>query len=285
MNLIAIKDLLAKSCPRTLFHYTTQVGMIGIFSEGEIWATLSHFLNDASELLHAKEVAKQVVEGLITNTRDSQELTLLEHMLEAIPLAGINIAVSSFSEKGDSLSQWRGYSGNGTGFAIGFDSSQLRDIVEKSEYVLAPCVYDDAKQFDLMKRIVEECLVKNKELKAAKTYDEENRGGDFQHYLQQYGLIFKNKSFEEEAEWRLISKPISYSHKQMTFRPGRTTIIPYDRVKLRGADNKLPISSIVVGPTPVPKLAQQAAIGICYRYDSRLVAPNIGNSVIPFRNL
>ncbi len=57
----AVEELLARHPPDSIYHYTTQLGLLGIVKEGKIWATMSRYLNDASEFVFAQEVARKVV--------------------------------------------------------------------------------------------------------------------------------------------------------------------------------------------------------------------------------
>jgi hypothetical protein len=36
--------------PKMLYHYTSSVGLLGIFKSKKIWTTKIHYLNDSSEL-------------------------------------------------------------------------------------------------------------------------------------------------------------------------------------------------------------------------------------------
>lgn len=136
---------------KTLFHYTDQSGLIGILSSQVIWASDSQFLNDTKELRFGFEV---LIRELRTNsfaergTLSQQEFTgsgaphiaaklhTAADFLERSGQFGEEhtpiVYVCSFSAVADSLSQWRGYGGNGGGFAIGFDKEVLAGLASAS---------------------------------------------------------------------------------------------------------------------------------------------------------
>jgi hypothetical protein len=68
--------------------------------------------------------------------------------------------VCCFSAAGDDLGQWRAYSDNGRGYALGFDAHALEQAFAKanlsgSGHMTFPVNYDEAQLRDIHKRIVE----------------------------------------------------------------------------------------------------------------------------------
>lgn len=280
-----VDELLARRPRDSIYHYTTQLGLLGIIKERKIWATMSRYLNDVSEFVLAQEVARQVVADRKKSERDSSIQKLLDDLKGAIDNSGINVCVCAFSANGDSLSQWRAYSGGGTGYAIGFDPEKLRNAAGKSGYILAPCIYEEGEQLSLMNRIVQETLDENVALLQEGTYLEDLPGGNFSYYLNRYALIIKNVAFKEEEEWRLISRPTSYKREGVSFRSGLSTIIPYQEIPITNEEDKLPINDVIVGPTPRPDEATQAVRGLLIsRQEFSLKPPHVTNSVIPYCN-
>ena len=279
-----IGSLLNRTPPTRLFHYTTQDGLLGIIGKGELWATASQYLNDTSEFELAQEVARTVLSGRKAKARTKRESSLLEEMEEAVKFAGALVCVSSFSENGDALGQWRGYSQGATGYAIGFDPLKLREVAAKQNYILVPCIYDERLQFEMMDSIIQENLDRNAVLISTNEFENEIPGGDFGYHLNRYALVLKNSAFKEEAEWRLISGLGRYTSARMRFRGGKSTIVPYEIVQLADEGESLPVRNVVVGPTPLAVEARNAVRGllIANRRDHKTV--NVGNSVIPYRH-
>lgn len=134
------------------------------------------------------------------------------------------MCVCSFSGESDSLSQWRAYGGS-SGFAIGFAPEVLGAAVEKQNFFLVQCIYDPAAQRDVVRALVEEVLdeyISKSPIPAIVTgegeFDKESveifwkTGGNLLPDLYTYAPILKDHSFEEEREWRIISRPISAHH-------------------------------------------------------------------------
>src|SRR5215813_10915885 len=108
-----VKEILDRSAPEMLYHYTTQAGLLGIMRTKEIWASHTQYLNDLREFRHAMQlVREQLSEMNRPGSYEPAEQRLLTEMQDRIEgLESINVCVCSFSENGDALSQWRAYGG------------------------------------------------------------------------------------------------------------------------------------------------------------------------------
>jgi len=63
--------------------------------------------------------------------------------------------VFSFSQNPDQLSQWRGYCPTANGYALGFYSKVLEQSHQNEGLsFLAPCIYDETKQAELIDGII-----------------------------------------------------------------------------------------------------------------------------------
>ena len=180
-----------------------------------------------------------------------EEALLRMHNAASLSPEHINVCVCSFSEDSDSLSQWRAYGGS-SGFAIGFSPEVMVAAVEKQNCFLAQCIYDSAVQLDVVRALVEEVL--DEHLARNSVFDDQGSnevfwktGGNLLPYLYRYAPILKDRSFVEEREWRIISRPIM-AHR-LDFREGRSLIIPYYQLALWGDDQKTEIHEIIIGPT------------------------------------
>ena len=116
----------SRNPPNQLWHYTNTAGLLGILRSGKLWATNTNFLNDTSELLHAKFLAKRSILATLTGTSDEVENTFLQILYEQIEgNIGRPVFVVSLSSEKDELSQWRAY-GSATGsFCLGFKSNVI----------------------------------------------------------------------------------------------------------------------------------------------------------------
>ena len=109
-----VKEILRRTPPPILYHYTTQQGLLGIISDKEIWASHTQYLNDVREFRHALDLVKEEISAMkseaATNELSRKCLTAMEESVLS-GLESINVCVCSFSERGDVLSQWRAYGG------------------------------------------------------------------------------------------------------------------------------------------------------------------------------
>nr|UVN18021.1 hypothetical protein pPsy0479b_00063 [Pseudomonas syringae] len=69
-----------------------------------------------------------------------------------------DLYVSSFSEKPDLLSQWRGYCPAGSGYCIGIDRAAMAEYCEERELQLEPCLYGHDEQQLKVTEIVTSCM-------------------------------------------------------------------------------------------------------------------------------
>lgn len=250
-----LDDVLSPSPPDALYHYTTQVGLIGIVQDKAIWATHTQYLNDHQEYKHAIQLVKDQLATLLKEAPKGTTKELLAEMEQSIEgIESVNVCVCCFSEVKDSLSQWRAYGGSSSGYAIGFTGAFLRDVSNKNNFHLVRCIYKPSEQKALVRALLEEVLEENIECrKTEKETDAEPQGGNLGAYLHRYAPILKNISFAEEREWRLISRPMSCTREGFDYRPGDSMITPFFRIPLSGDDTEFRVHHIVVGPTPHPQ--------------------------------
>jgi hypothetical protein len=286
--------------PEILYHYTSQSGLIGMLNSRSIWASKIHFLNDSREFTLALDLARQVLE---TRMRAGQpeglheRLELLRDSIDQI--RRLNICVCSFSELGDSLSQWRGYGGGKAGFSVGFSGEWFARLKETLGFSLSRCIYDPEIQQRLVREAVNEVLATDVPDDEPDYWDRDrgyedpdrprtfvvlrNAGRDFADRLAKLAPLLKDNSFADEKEWRLISRPISIY--DLEHRPGESMMIPYYSLPIGTESEFDSISEIVVGPTPHPDLSADSvrsltwAVGLTNRDSFR-----IRRTSIPFRN-
>ncbi len=207
---------------------------------------------------------------------------MLRLMLRSIEsIQKISIFVSSFSEHKDMLSQWRGYCPRGNGFSLGFDSHLLKSVFENQSFRFLPCIYDDSEQRGLVAEIIINLLQSFKiELKGGANIKVALQKGDneFRSKLISVAPIIKHYSFAEEKEWRAVSFPIAFSHPQVNFREGISTLTPYFVLMFNGNN---PLREIVIGPTPHTELASNSVVAFCIKNNVKF--SSISASIIPFR--
>lgn len=252
--------------PASLFHYTTQQGVIGIVSNKRLWASKIHYLNDATEFRLAFDICSNHLQALLKGERSTKRRTKIKTLLSNLrEIASLNLCVAALSENGDLLSQWRAYTGPSSGFSIQFNSAKLGKLGKTAGYRLVKCVYDPKLHVELIESLVADSLeVEFNTKEATVTMTGANSlaitvtptGGDFSMKFAQLAAELKSPAFSEEAEWRLLSEA-GISVMEMSFRPGLSMIIPYAAISLGDEKTGL-FESVTIGPTPHPELAENS---------------------------
>jgi Protein of unknown function (DUF2971) len=261
--------------PDLIYHYTDAAGFVGIVERNELWSTDAGFLNDSTELVYIDEILAEVIAELrVRYATDGVVLGLIQEVERQYRVTIGNlfdVYVSCFCERRDQLSQWRGYSSTGGGYALGFRSS----CVGRMPGLLRRVVYDRDTQVMLVREAMNplcQAMAGIPASDAQRIVDLSiSRIGALGGMLSECGYSCKHPAFEEEAEWRLV-----------TLRPRDATLIPpgvtvdtsppHVRATVRGLlpyikkpllpDDRvnLPITEVVIGPGPQPDLARKGAI-------------------------
>lgn len=275
--------------PATLYHYTTQPGLIGIIRQKEIWATHTQYLNDATEYKYGLQIALDELWRMYNAAENEDRKTHLGEMSDSLRgIESINVCVASFSEVRDSLSQWRAYGESSAGFSIGFSGKFLKSLADAEGCYLVPCLYIRKAQIQLVRTLLENVLKENLTRATTSLEDVSPPGGNLQAYLHRYAPILKDPSFSEEREWRLISRPLMCSNRRFDFRPGRSMLVPYFRFPLQSQSINFEIQQVVVGPTPHKTEALQSVQSLLV--SEKLHVPKAGTtdalvtaSTVPYR--
>ncbi len=291
LNMVSTENL-----PRVLYHYTNNNGLLGILSSKEFWSTNCRFMNDYSEMDHGFIIAKQVIEDEISNNSNNIIKEFLKKFLQMFlrpAWYAFDVYVTSFSENGDLLSQWRGYGESGNGYSIGFNGKSLNNLNEN--VILSKVIYNLDMQQTMLKEIITN--VSNLYLSKLDDINENNRerfSDECMILLAELliGKVYslKNPTFSEEKEWRLIhlsskiivkdkDEIIENPYSEVGFREGSGYLIPYKQVKL--TDKKLiDIEEIILGPSINFEL-KRMSIDLLLKKLGYTV--NVNNSEIPYR--
>lgn len=253
--------------PTTLYHYSNAPGLHGIIISKTLWATHRYFLNDRTEITYTQELVEQIHNDFLKKASEfydpqNEEYNLnfrgLLHRLSyktRRPKPNPDIYVISFCEDNDLLSQWRGYGENGSGYAIGFQTKSLTEI--DTDFHLRQVIYSEEKQLEILNEILLKMISSYRKSTEGMTSEEMHKAADshalkFEEEVANIATFFKNPSFHEEKEWRLVCSNGNgiVSSENINYRSGGNGIIPY--IKLGGKDkdkrNILPICNINVGP-------------------------------------
>ncbi|MCX7111039.1 MAG: DUF2971 domain-containing protein [Proteobacteria bacterium] len=190
-----------------LYHYTNVEGFLCIMKFKKLWLSGAHNLNDHQEISWTNNkifnILKQLADA--SGSKHAQELW------EVITLNKLTPYICSFSTKGDLLSQWRAYTNDGKGVAIGFRNDLLPhsqrlpmySSVPKDSVTTLQVVYDTKVQDNTIEGIISEYLKSRK--------DNPNNSDSIinaSFLLNGLSTAFKNEAFHEECEWRMIHTPM-----------------------------------------------------------------------------
>jgi hypothetical protein len=293
-----------------LWHYTTWDGVSGIFKDHELRASHVSFLNDAREFVHTIEMFDNIIRDLLQRNHPDADPMAIDGaagiMHQATLAASGHVFATSFTENGDLLSQWRGYS-TPSGFAIGFDPERLVSSIRAHNpnllVELRGCEYDEEaqraalsesrslEQFDYDVFGPYQTFLQNKD----KTDEEESfwagraqtsahmHAGPIAAEIADKARWFKDPTFSEEDEWRLGVEPADYSVPR-EFRARSTLVVPYIVLKMglsREDRRESPIRAVRVGPCVNPNAIMQA---VSMLTNTHRLHVDISKSKVPYRN-
>ncbi len=309
-----------------LFHYTTAAGLMGILGSPQnkglsLWATDIRYLNDTSEFQLGLKLGREVMGELLVAETDNTRKKVLQCIQEDIEKINDPVFVVSFSERDDTLSQWRAYGGE-SGYSLGWDFDALKAQANQNQkpyqWLLAKCIYDQEAQRKAMTGILmhhlEQCFCPDGMLHCLldlrPDLTEEMQFNAvilaMRSVIRRYAATFKHKGFQEENEWRLISPwplkfddamienllealpaihPKVYQAQGIKYRPGRSGIVPYVEFSLSAQnDTNSLLASITVGPNQHPILAKDATYSLCMSKNVLIDPARIHSSGIPYRS-
>lgn len=247
-----------------LYHYTTPAGLLGILENQNIWATDAAFLNDLYEIQYGHNITKEVLDSYLKNkdtyTRNFAKQTL--YYFNLMNSKEEEIYITSFCETSDLLSQWKGYTNFGEGYAIGLDLNEIIQSKNNANFghiSIKKVIYDKKTQIKLVRSKIKFMIKESIKLIKKQKSNQENiikaSAKSLSYYLNAQSKRFKSSSFSEENEWRAIyvNSTLSKSKRiNNKFRMVDSIITPYIEInfhrRTKNNDYYLPINKIVVGP-------------------------------------
>lgn len=254
----------------TLYHYCSNAAFYSITTSRKLRLSLLTMSNDAKEGWHAVEMVERLLPGEFKH-RDAaiEKLKVVMNMLSALGFC--------LSERGDVLSQWRGYADDAKGVAIGFSRDALEKAIDQfsSERLivrLAPVAYGQEFLETLMKDdlapIIQHfnagkmntpvrglSLLALSESELRKEQETLQKASSELYWmlmrLANYAYMVKSPFFAEEKEWRLLSLVTVQDGKLALDAPGFVAsadgLKPYREFPEERFDPKL-ITKVIIGP-------------------------------------
>ncbi len=251
-----------KAYKGNLYHYTSSDGLRGILESQKIWGTEASYLNDSQEIKYGIDLAVKTLVKCSSGKRGW--VTDVVH--QAIDAVGRNtgeeIYLACFCEKGDLLSQWKGYSKFGEGYSLGFSASELSRFKRKYPFVnisIRKVIYGREPQERVVKSEFESIAKQTEPLIGKYRGDRDKiiktAASCLAYCLKAQLVRFKAESFREEHEWRAIyinSERNEEGRQTVKFRVSEGHVVPYIELDIAPSAQKqvwfLPIAEIVVGP-------------------------------------
>jgi Protein of unknown function (DUF2971) len=275
-----------------LFHYTSVGGLQGIVGEKAIWATDIQYLNDSSELKYGvRRLAQTMGERL--HTLKGRQAKCAEQFGEWLRHGFVldhHLFVCCFTENGNQLSQWRGYCPPGKGISVSFHASELVEAAQDQQFRWAGVVYDYGTQTTLVNYLLDALLAEAERFEEPlprERHPRQSFHGLFEEWddrILSLAASLKDRCFEEEREWRAISKPIKVlNDARLLFRDGDFTLTPYINFRLpRSQHDGLSFDAAFIGPTSESGLTMKA-LGAFFARSGCTATSGIHNSLIPLR--
>lgn len=301
MTMDELLRLAFKEVPRKpLYHYTSLKGLRGILESGHIYATDTRFLNDSSEIKYAYDLIRHAAHSRVVNKERRDAFEQLGDWLDGQKRNGDPIFVTSFTEEGNLLSQWRGYTEPGKGVSIAFSCRSLRQSLSRQSipFRLGRCIYDYNAQLawaDGVVDVIEKAIDTLGPAPDSECHRTQSYYHCFDHVapsVTMMSALIKDFGFSEEREWRLVSDPVAnFIGMSIKYREGRSSLIPYvefdlERNNTPTAGTGLPgvkIEDLYIGPTPHEDEAYRAITMYLARYNA---TPDLFPSLcgMPFRS-
>ncbi len=207
----------------TLYHYCSTSSFLSIINNQSIWLSDVGKSNDAKELNILRQRYYDFIYRKYNTTADEKEKECCKLLLAVATTDGFNKEVSLLNrmdlaqelmdayrgmraycfcttELKDSLGQWRGYADNGNGLAIGFSKKYLENIKGRSllcpisNFYMLGVSYERKNMDDICRVLFDSCEKDSPPHFLTQTLER----------LFHLSVFFKDKSFKEEKEWRIV---------------------------------------------------------------------------------
>lgn len=265
-----------------LWHYTSTEGFVGIIKNQSIWASDIRYMNDPTEVRHTFNSLYNFLRGKALSGVQSRTMNVFGNILDNISYipVGMNF-LACFSTDGNRLSQWRAYGGS-KGYSVGFDPAILEkwyedfnsecsrgssqhsfvDPTQDFAAFISPVEYNDRNKSIVLQGFWHACtdFVEKNNIDLGKSSWGEAMAKLIFHFLMRNALIFKDRHYSEENEYRLIviSKQTDEIPKLnsvptgMLFRSGAYGLVPFYALRITEKVNGkelMPIRKVLVGPS------------------------------------
>jgi hypothetical protein len=285
-----LNEFLRTELPNELYHYTNLNGLSGIINSSELWLSNLYFLNDKNEFELGLNF---VIEQLESYKNGFSVLRPTKYFIEALEKAIDFIKekdapyILSMTANNDLLSQWRGYTNNGVGVNIGFN----KNFFIENDLKVYKCIYNIEKQKEIMNHILTQSIFMYIGMADSQGIFKDSDDIDLSQYDKavtaagQYFIdrtiffcsLIKDKSFEEEDEWRLL---LVDEKVEINFINGGNYFKPFKKLKIKNLNDS--INEIMLGPNSEQELCGSSIKMLLKKH--KIGIEKLKFSEIPYRN-
>jgi hypothetical protein len=302
-TLIIILDRLLKKLntskpPETIFHYTNDLGLHGIFESGQLRLSNIFSLNDPSELSHGLSHAITILNSETMN--GPPEAKKFAENFSRFCQDGIKHSayyfVSSFSTNEHDLGQWRSYADNGRGYALEFDANLLASDFAAKESGSSgqrnstfPVTYADNEIIDIHRQFITAFIPLisvplNMTCTGLSAQDYQTHlSSILSMYALEASLYFKHEAYEKEAEFRFLQIFGRDEPMDVKWRARSNELVAYREFDWRGTQPRV-LKRIIIGPAADRQKATRFIKECLTAYHPKnQVDVEIDYSTIPYR--
>jgi hypothetical protein len=278
--------------PKSVFHYTNDFGLRSILDSNKLWMSDIFSMNDPSELHYGIKTFQETFTKMpIKHGHIQQNYSkFIENFYKEKIIQKILFAYStSFSTKGNDLTQWRSYGDNGRGYCIEFSYSDIEDYVKSIRSGESPItstyfmLYSRKKAIDTFKIFSHLIVTLIGELSKQIIPDEHKQEVDkavrsiIIYNALTLTSFFKDKAFSHEKEYRILQLYSNEkTHPDTKFKVRNHDLIRYVEFSL----DKIPVKSIRIGPAS-DKKKSKIFLNKCFSHYLSY-RPSITDSRIPY---
>jgi hypothetical protein len=280
-------DALIREPERTIHHYTNGAAAARIVDQARLRATNILFLNDGVELGYAvdafRAAMKERTQGPASPDRQRIYRSIDRYLAHVSGDMPPDVWVITFTEQRDTEAHWRTY-GRGTGVALGFSPEGMIRAAEAGGAVLLPCCYDDRIKIGIMSRglaLIEQLYAQRNGRRTDGVDSGEALVRSVIREIALFSALMKPAALAEEREWRVVL--VNATQTAAGARAINAVAMPEYMslavdLPLADADDRLPLTEIVVGPGRQQRLTERAFRTLLYKngYERVAVMPSGG---------
>lgn len=233
--------------PKNLYHYCSIESFFNIINSKSLWISDGRTMNDSKESKDIEELFIELNDDSLSGFQDSYDFNKKNSYLFCL------------SENGDSLNQWRSYANDAEGLCIGFNKHRLeKDLtpfkLAEGQLSLGKVIYRQKEKIKILENLKKKYIngpILDEKLELFYLYFGKN--------LANLAHTFKNKSFYQEEEWRVIFTPSepqysiydynsNFLASEIKYRASNNQLVRYNVLRWAKMFDSNLINEIVIGP-------------------------------------